>query len=192
MNHKEVLAMAMAAERWMPLWCNKHVILHCDKQAAVAIINKGSTRNPLIMNFLYRLFCSVIMRDKNTINELILENRRETKHLMDIIYHKNVEIEKLKDELVVQKRLHEKWRRIQVDEEITSPVRPYIKQSLQCNFSPPSPQETESPEDLFDNQLAFVREQQRIQYERSQKESLLKQQRSSNSSNQEQRSPDSN
>ena len=77
------------------------------------------------------------MRDKNIINELILENRKETKHLMDIIYHKNLEIEKLKGELVVQKRLREESRKMQVVEETTSPVRPYIKQSLQCN-SPPS------------------------------------------------------
>ena len=34
----------------------KHVIIHSDSQAAVRIINKGSTKNPLIMGFLRRLF----------------------------------------------------------------------------------------------------------------------------------------
>ena len=34
----------------------KHVIIHSDSQAAVGIINKGSTKNPLIMGFLRRLF----------------------------------------------------------------------------------------------------------------------------------------
>ena len=63
-----------------------------------------------------------IMRDKNTINKLILENRRETKNLMDIIYHKNLEIEKLKGELVLQNRLHEESHKMQVLEETTSPV----------------------------------------------------------------------
>ena len=53
---------------------------------------------------------------------------------MDIIYHKNLETEKLKGELVVQKKLREESRKIQVVKETTSPVRPYIKQSLQCNF----------------------------------------------------------
>ena len=58
----------------------------------------------------------------------------------------------------IQKRLRVESGKMQVVEETTSPVRPYIKQSLQCNSPPPSTQEIESPEDSFDNQLAFMRE----------------------------------
>ena len=55
-NYKEVLAVIFAAERWAPLWSCKHVIIHSGSQAAVGIINKGSTKNALIMGFLRRLF----------------------------------------------------------------------------------------------------------------------------------------
>ena len=55
-NHKETLAVVTAAERWGSAWSNKHVIVGCDNQAAVAIINKGSTGNSLAMPFLPRLF----------------------------------------------------------------------------------------------------------------------------------------
>ena len=46
-------------------------------------VSRPNTESDLIA-----LLRESIMRDKNTINELILENRRETKYLMDIIYHK--------------------------------------------------------------------------------------------------------
>ena len=59
-NNKEVMAMVMAmvvtVERCAPLWANKHVILQSDNQAAVGIINKGSCKNPAIMEFLRRIF----------------------------------------------------------------------------------------------------------------------------------------
>ena len=55
-NHKETLAVVLAAERWAPQWVNRHVIIHSDSQAAVAIINKGSTCNSLIMGYLRRPF----------------------------------------------------------------------------------------------------------------------------------------
>ena len=55
-NHKETLAVVLAAERWAPQWVNRHVIIHSDSQAAVTIINKGSTCNSLIMGYLRRLF----------------------------------------------------------------------------------------------------------------------------------------
>ena len=55
-NHKEVLAVVMAAENWSSLWANKQVIIHSDNQTAVTIINKGTTRNPIVMFYLRRLF----------------------------------------------------------------------------------------------------------------------------------------
>ena len=48
--------MVMAAEHWGPAWSNKHVVVGYDNQAAVAIINKGSTGNSLVIYFLRRLF----------------------------------------------------------------------------------------------------------------------------------------
>ena len=55
-TQKETLAVVMAAEHWAPAWSNRHVIIHCDNQAAVSIINKGSTPNAVRMPYLRRLF----------------------------------------------------------------------------------------------------------------------------------------
>ena len=55
-NHKEVRAQIFAAFRWAPSWANQHVIVHCDNEAAVHIINKGSTANPIVMHALRQLF----------------------------------------------------------------------------------------------------------------------------------------
>lgn len=55
-NHKETLAIVLAATRWGKRWSNQRVIIHSDNQAAVQIINKGTTANPLIMQELRALF----------------------------------------------------------------------------------------------------------------------------------------
>ena len=48
-NHKETLAIILAAKRWHQAWSNKHVVIHSGNEAAVHIVNKGSTDNPVIM-----------------------------------------------------------------------------------------------------------------------------------------------
>lgn len=55
-NYKEVLALEPAALHFAPLWRNKKVYVHSDNQAAVAIINKGSSKDPLVMDSLRRVF----------------------------------------------------------------------------------------------------------------------------------------
>ena len=55
-NHKETWAVYLAAEHWAPCWANRHVIVSSDNQAAVGIINKGSTGSPIIMQALRCLF----------------------------------------------------------------------------------------------------------------------------------------
>ena len=55
-NYKEVLALEPAVQRWAPLWANRKVRIHTDNQAAAAIINKGSSRDPLVMESLRRIF----------------------------------------------------------------------------------------------------------------------------------------
>ena len=55
-NHKETLAIILAAKRWATSWANKHVIVQTDNQAAAHIINKGSTQHPSVMNELRTLF----------------------------------------------------------------------------------------------------------------------------------------
>ena len=55
-NHKETLAIVLAAKRWGHLWANHRVIIYSDNQAAVQIINKGATGNDVIMQQLRELF----------------------------------------------------------------------------------------------------------------------------------------
>lgn len=55
-NEKEVLAVAVAAHRWAPLWTSKRIILHSDNSVTVACINKGTSHNHLIMHCLRKLF----------------------------------------------------------------------------------------------------------------------------------------
>ena len=55
-NHKETLAIILAAKRWCASWTNTHVIIQTDNQAAAHIINNGSTSHPIIMQELRSLF----------------------------------------------------------------------------------------------------------------------------------------
>ncbi len=55
-NFKEVLALEPAIQEWFPHLANKKVIVHCDNQAAVAIINPGSYTNPVVSQSLRRIF----------------------------------------------------------------------------------------------------------------------------------------
>ena len=55
-NFKECLCIVLAALRWGSQWQNRHIIVYCDNQAAVAMINKGSTGNPIMMSYLRLLF----------------------------------------------------------------------------------------------------------------------------------------
>lgn len=54
-NHKEALALETAAAHWAPRWTNRRVVVYCDNQAAVGILNKGSCRDPVVMASLRRL-----------------------------------------------------------------------------------------------------------------------------------------
>ena len=60
-NFKEVLALEPAVHQWAPYWCNKKVFVHCDNQAAVSIINKGSCNNSVVMNSLRTVFWLSVM-----------------------------------------------------------------------------------------------------------------------------------
>ena len=55
-NYKEVLALEPALKRWAPLWANKKIFIHIDNQAAVSIVNKGSSWDPIVMDSLRNIF----------------------------------------------------------------------------------------------------------------------------------------
>ena len=55
-NHLEVLALEPAARLFGAAWRDRQVTVYSDNQAAVAIINKGSTRNSHVMRSLRNVF----------------------------------------------------------------------------------------------------------------------------------------
>ena len=55
-NHKEALAVESAATQWAHRWSNHRVLVYCDNQAVVGILNKGSCRDAFMMQSLRRIF----------------------------------------------------------------------------------------------------------------------------------------
>ena len=55
-NYKEVLTLEPAAVRWSHCWRNKRIYVYCDNQAAVGIINRGTAKDPFVMDSLRRVF----------------------------------------------------------------------------------------------------------------------------------------
>lgn len=55
-NEKEVIAVTLAAQRWAPLWRNRRIIVHSDNSVTVASVNKGTSKNKVIMKCLRHLF----------------------------------------------------------------------------------------------------------------------------------------
>ena len=55
-NYKEAICVVLAALYWAPYWRNKFVVVWCDNTAAVAMLNKGSIKHPVMMVFLRMLF----------------------------------------------------------------------------------------------------------------------------------------
>ena len=55
-NHKEVLALLPAVAKWSPFFAGKHVHVHSDNICAVNTINKGSSKHPLVMEVLRKVF----------------------------------------------------------------------------------------------------------------------------------------
>lgn len=51
----EIYPIAIASILWGAAWSRKHIIMFCDNEATVAIINKGRSNCPLIMSILRRL-----------------------------------------------------------------------------------------------------------------------------------------
>ena len=55
-NLKELAAVVLAAQRWGPLWANKHIVVLSDNSTTVACINRGSSRSVLLMEYLRHIF----------------------------------------------------------------------------------------------------------------------------------------
>ena len=55
-NHKEVLSVILAARRWGTVWRNSTVHIFTDSTVAMACINHGTSRNPIVMTALRELF----------------------------------------------------------------------------------------------------------------------------------------
>ena len=55
-NYKETFTTVLAAQRWAPFWSGHRVIIKTDSQVAAAILNRGSTCCPVIMDWIRSLF----------------------------------------------------------------------------------------------------------------------------------------
>jgi hypothetical protein len=55
-NDKEVLALELAITQWAPKLRDRKVYVHCDSMVACAVIKRGSSRNPIVMASLRRVF----------------------------------------------------------------------------------------------------------------------------------------
>ena len=59
-NYKEILALLPAVEKWGHYFANKHLHVYSDNMCAVNTINKGSSKHPVVMSALRKVFwCSV-------------------------------------------------------------------------------------------------------------------------------------
>ncbi|CAC5424775.1 unnamed protein product [Mytilus coruscus] len=55
-NELEAFSVALAVKRWAPYWRGQRIIVHCDNAVTVSCINKGTSRNAILMSFLRELF----------------------------------------------------------------------------------------------------------------------------------------
>ena len=55
-NTKEILALEPAAMWWAPAWANQKIYVHTDNQVAACAINKGTSKDPVAMTALRRIY----------------------------------------------------------------------------------------------------------------------------------------
>ena len=55
-NHKEAAAVVVATRQWAHRWVGKHIVFNIDNQAAMGMLNKGSTVDPTMMGMLREMF----------------------------------------------------------------------------------------------------------------------------------------
>ena len=53
---QELLPIVMACMIWGPWWANNRVVVHCDNQAAVCVVNAGYSRDKDMMHLMHCLF----------------------------------------------------------------------------------------------------------------------------------------
>ena len=55
-NVKETMAVILAIYRWAPPWQGRHIIIYTDNITTCAAINKGISKDPLVMSYLCNVF----------------------------------------------------------------------------------------------------------------------------------------
>ena len=55
-NYKETFMVLQATKRWAPFWSGQRVVVKSDSEVAAAIVNKGTTPCPIMMDWLRELF----------------------------------------------------------------------------------------------------------------------------------------
>ena len=62
-NYKEVLSLLPATHLWAAQWQNKRVFIYSDNQAAVAIINRGSAKQPMVMQHIREIYWASVQHN---------------------------------------------------------------------------------------------------------------------------------
>ena len=62
-NYKEVMALVPAVCLWGHTWRGQRVYVYCDNQAAVGIFNRGTAKDPLVMDALRNVFMASMVHD---------------------------------------------------------------------------------------------------------------------------------
>ena len=55
-NYKETFMVLQATKRWAPFWSGQKVVVKSDSEVAAAVVNKGTTPCPIMMDWLRELF----------------------------------------------------------------------------------------------------------------------------------------
>ncbi len=82
-----MLPVVLAAAIWVPLWHDAHVLLYCDNQAVVEILNAGYSKDARIMHLIRCLF---IVRSHFCISLRALHIPGATNSLADAISGNNL------------------------------------------------------------------------------------------------------
>lgn len=77
-NFLETLAVELALTRWATCLRDRKVLIHCDNQCAVGILNRGSSKNPVVMASLRRIFWMSVQNNFKIIAQYIpgVDNRK--------------------------------------------------------------------------------------------------------------------
>ena len=65
--HLEMINIPVALRVWGSCWANKKIIIKCDNQAVVSVLNTGKSRDPQLCTIARNIFMYIALNDINLI-----------------------------------------------------------------------------------------------------------------------------